>query len=563
MLRLHGLLVIILVSISFLAHLPQAEATVLTVPDPYPTIQDAVDAAEPGFIIEVSPGVYPESVIVGQSLTIVGLDKSTTIVDGSIGSYAFWLDTDGITIRGFTMRYCYNYGVIASYSGGHTIEDNIFLNNGYGVYLTNSPSVNNITDNTFSNNNLAGICAGFSNDNLISNNYISDGVYGIKFNEECQYNNIINNVITGTSHGIYAKFSPNNIIDQNNITSIMTGIASVNSDNVDIRNNTVSEAAYGIEIYSSMYNTVFGNTAAQNGEGVYLVNANDNTIDSNLASNNGWGIYLYNSDNNMILQNTFSFNAYGIDLVSDSRFNTIAWNNILNNTVQMHQDSMSGINSWYKKTGGTDYGNYWSNYAGEDIDEPPDGVGDTMLPHMGVDNYPLMNPWNTVHDLAVISVVTSDDAVYQGQTVNITVVVRNEGTVTENFNVTARYFNRPIGTQQVTNLTRLKTKTILFNWNTTSVPTGFSYEISAEAQPVASETDKLDNNVIDGTVNVKILADIDGDYDVDADDFALFAGAYGSNLGDPSYDPQCDFDGDGDVDPDDYSIFCANYGKTC
>ena len=36
-------------------------------------------------------------------------------------------------------------------------------------------------------------------------------------------------------------------------------------------------------------------------------------------------------------------------------------------------------------------GNYWSDYAGEDLDG--DGIGDTLLPHQGIDNYPLMRPY--------------------------------------------------------------------------------------------------------------------------------------------------------------------------
>ena len=56
-----------------------------------------------------------------------------------------------------------------------------------------------------------------------------------------------------------------------------------------------------------------------------------------------------------------------------------------------------------------------------------------------------------------------------------------------------------------------------------------------------------------------IPGDIDGDGDVDPDDFYLFSGAYGTS---PASDPRCDLDGDGDVDPDDFYIFSGNYGKT-
>jgi len=535
------------------------------VPGGYPTIQAAVDAAEPGDTIEVSPGVYSEGVFVEKSLTIIGQDKTTTIVDGSTDSgYAFWLDADGVTIRGFTMRNCSNYGVIAYYSGGHTIDDNIFLNNAYGVYLTNSPSANYVINNTFFNNDLRGINLAFSNENTISDNYISESTYGIRLSEECQSNSLTNNIIMGTSHGIYLRLSSNNNVGQNNLASKITGIALVNSDYNNIGNNTVSESAYGIELYSSTYNTVFANTAAQNGYGIYLVYATDNTMDGNLASNNDWGIHLYQSSSNTIIQNTFSFNAHGIDLSYYSTGNTIAWNNIINNTMQMHQDSTSGANTWNKMTGGKTYGNYWSNYTGEDTDG--DGVGDThTYPHMGVDDYPLINPWTTVHDPAVISVITSDNAVYQGQIVDITVVVRNEGTVNETFNVTTKYFNRIIETKTVTNLTRHESTTLVFNWDTTGVPIDFDYEISAEATPVADETDKADNIFVDGTVYVmppRILGDADGDGDIDSADLFILARAYGSSSGQPAYDARVDFDNDGDVDYDDLDILTANYGKT-
>ncbi len=37
---------------------------------------------------------------------------------------------------------------------------------------------------------------------------------------------------------------------------------------------------------------------------------------------------------------------------------------------------------------------------GEDLDG--DGVGDTLLPHQGVDSYPLIDPWNALNaDLTV------------------------------------------------------------------------------------------------------------------------------------------------------------------
>ncbi len=59
-----------------------------------------------------------------------------------------------------------------------------------------------------------------------------------------------------------------------------------------------------------------------------------------------------------------------------------------------------------------------------------------------------------------------------------------------------------------------------------------------------------------------ILGDVDGDGDVDYDDFIILAGAYGSSIGQPAYTPEADFEGDGDVDYDDLIDLAGNYGRT-
>jgi len=81
----------------------------------------------------------------------------------------------------------------------------------------------------------------------------------------------------------------------------------------------------------------------------------------------------------------------------------------------------------------------------------------------------------------------------------------------------------------------------------------------------ASPTELVDSNidgisftVIDGYFSNKVGGDVDGDGDVDPDDFAMFAGAYGTT---PPSNPECDLDRDGDIDPDDFAIFAGNYGK--
>lgn len=108
-----------------------------------------------------------------------------------------------------------------------------------------------------------------------------------------------------------------------------------------------------------------------------------------------------------------------------------------------------------------------------------------------------------IHDVAVIRVTPSATEVYVGQVVNVTVVVRNEGTANETFE-TALYQNETlIGTQTVVDLAPDTEKTLKFSWNTTAVLPDVSYAIKAEVSVVPGETVTTNNVHINGVVKVR------------------------------------------------------------
>ncbi|MCK4498792.1 hypothetical protein KAU25_06320, partial [Candidatus Bathyarchaeota archaeon] len=55
---------------------------VIKVPDNFNSIQEAVDEAQEGDKVEVSPGTYFEHVLVNKSVSISGTDGLRVIVDG-------------------------------------------------------------------------------------------------------------------------------------------------------------------------------------------------------------------------------------------------------------------------------------------------------------------------------------------------------------------------------------------------------------------------------------------------------------------------------------------------
>ena len=106
-----------------------------------------------------------------------------------------------------------------------------------------------------------------------------------------------------------------------------------------------------------------------------------------------------------------------------------------------------------------------------------------------------------MRDVAVVGVVPSLREINEGDSVDITVVVRNEGTESETFNVTTHHDRNIIETQTDIFLEPGTNTTLTFTWNTIGVPAA-NYTISAEAGIVLIETDTDDNTFTNGKIRV-------------------------------------------------------------
>lgn len=86
----------------------QRRSQVLRVPASYRTIQAAVDAARPGDLVLIAPGVYHESVTVAGShpdIVIRGLDRNRVVLDGQnrLGN-GISVNADGVAVENLTVR---------------------------------------------------------------------------------------------------------------------------------------------------------------------------------------------------------------------------------------------------------------------------------------------------------------------------------------------------------------------------------------------------------------------------------------------------------------------------
>ena len=442
------------------AFIGTASADIIYVPDDHETIQWAVDNASAEDTIIVRDGTYTENVAVYISLTIRSENGSaSTIVEASnTGDHVFNVSADYVNISGFTVIDATSYWRAGIYLGNvdHCdISSNNASNNYHGIWLYDS-SNNNLTSNNASNNadgiflessnynNLTGNNAsnnangiwldGSSNNNLTSNNASNNHV-GIWLYHSSNNNLTSNNANSNNYVGIWLSDSSNNNLTSNNANSNNDahGICLTHSSNHNnlTSNNALNNDQNGIVLLDSSDNTLANNHASNNdGDGIWLYHSsNYNNLTSNNASNNYKGIFLDDSSNNNLTSNNASSNDdYGIYLNSSS--NNLIYNNYFNNTNNVYDN---GSNIWNTtKTLGTNIiggpylgGNYWSDYAGIDTDDPSDGLGDTSIPYnssgnisYGGDYLPLTTrtPNTAATDIINdVNALVDDEVLNQGQ----------------------------------------------------------------------------------------------------------------------------------------------------
>lgn len=168
-----------------------------------------------------------------------------------------------------------------------------------------------------------------------------------------------------------------------------------------------------------------------------------------------------------------------------------------------------------------------------------------------------------IRDVAVIAVIPELNIAYQGWIVNVNVTVRNEGNLTETFDVEIYYDDNLGGTGTVTDLPPNEETTIIIAWDTSSVTPCHNYTISATALPVPNEFDLGDNTLADGEVKIRIMGDLDDNGVVDMKDINIVVDAYGAYAGSPKWNFYADLNRDGRIDLRDIGICANNFQKTC
>ncbi|MBI5001691.1 MAG: right-handed parallel beta-helix repeat-containing protein [Euryarchaeota archaeon] len=282
-------------------------------------------------------------------------------------------------------------GIYLNLSTNINISKNYFTNNTYGIQLFSS-STNVIVDNDVSQSAYEGIWLNLSEKNNILNNEFYYN-RGIKFDwsPHC----IIRNNFLHDEWDLFVMFSnsDNATIEDNNFLNITVSIIwSTQSSRFSIQNNTIQNCG-NIYLVFSNWTKICDNNMTES-DGLELYGSSNNTISRNIFNTNrvgrnsgGWAIE-FNGDSSDNVFNANNISRYPLGIRCFGINNKLHHNNMINNIDQVEVEQIDR-NIWDDMHG---QGNYWDNYTGSDIDG--DGVGDTKLPHEGLDYYPLTSPVN-------------------------------------------------------------------------------------------------------------------------------------------------------------------------
>jgi len=324
----------------------------IIVPINYPSIQEAIDAANAGDTIFVQTGIYHENLFINKSISLIGEDRENTFIIGARADDVILVTSDHVIISNFTITSRYantdSAGIRLKWSDNSIISDNILTYNAYGIYLYSS-SHNIIENNNAYSNIHAGIFLYLSCDyNIIRNNNCStNGKFveeegrpspfgsGIYVWVRNNFNMIMNNTSNfNLQYGIKLHvLSNNNTVVKNTFLNNSAGIFIMLSDGNILANNTSNfNSGTGIFLHMmSNNNMIVNNTNNFNKGGIVFEFVDNNHISKNMCLNNGGpGISIWGSRDNTIINNKCNLNEVGISL-ENSFHNEIYYNNILMN----------------------------------------------------------------------------------------------------------------------------------------------------------------------------------------------------------------------------------------
>ncbi|MCK4456214.1 MAG: right-handed parallel beta-helix repeat-containing protein [Thermoplasmata archaeon] len=284
-------------------------------------------------------------------------------------------------------------GIQLGFSDGVSIAGSRFSDNVYGIHMVYSYNVT-ISGSNITSSSMEGVFSEDSGDITVLGSNMSYNDYGL-WARDTHNVTVVGSSFFGNGDGMGIYYSADinitgNILVQNDDDGM--DIERIN--NAVVAGNYVDNGYMGINLYRLHNGTVVGNNASGHSNfGILLSGSDDSLVAGNTVSDSKFGIGVGGSDVTIVGNTISACWQNGIRLLSSANV-TVHHNRLMNNAVQAFDDA---ANSW--DNGYPSGGNYWSDYAGVDMQSGPnqdqpggDGFGDTpyVIDADSKDNYPLV-----------------------------------------------------------------------------------------------------------------------------------------------------------------------------
>lgn len=353
----------------------------------FSSIQTAIDASDPGDIIEVQSGIYHETLNITEQIILRGVDtgKGRPVIDAGITSAemtnvemtdaemkhteptdarmmhaemangdlkrsAISVKAYGCVLEGFNIKNASQANGIYVTSSNNIIRDNIISNCQEGISLDKA-SYNIVTDNNISNNEEHGIYLYASiGNNIIDNNvsYCQEGISLVRSGR----NMLKENVMSGNLQSFKVEEMFDNDIDISNLVDGKpvyylvgsSGLVIDSSSNagtvycIDCRNITIKDLelknnSYGLYLSGTVDSRIQNVSARDCGTGIMLFKSSRNILSGNHAIYGEEGIFLLWSNDNNVTGNSAAHDEDGIYLYQSLN------NTLKNNTMSDNLNS--------------------------------------------------------------------------------------------------------------------------------------------------------------------------------------------------------------------------------
>jgi nitrous oxidase accessory protein len=333
-------------------------AAVLVVGIDGATVQETIDAAAEGDVVEVPAGEWAGPVLVDRPITLRGTGG---VIDGGGQDTVVRISAPGVHLDHLRVRDSGSDRAgpdaciyVEPEAVGATIVDSELTDCLFGIWVHQGRDVR------VERNHVVGRLDIGHRSNRGNGIHLFDGANLA----------VVGNRVESARDGVYVSATEDSLIADNHLSDLRYGLHYMYSWRNTVRGNVARRNVTGIALMESHHLVVTDNVSTDNSDvGLLFRDIQYTRIEGNTVEGNREGLFFFSSLDNELIGNRIAHNQVGARVWAGTERNVVRDNDWIGNRQQVYYVARED-QSW----GDGERGNTWSDYLGWDQDA--DGIGD-------------------------------------------------------------------------------------------------------------------------------------------------------------------------------------------